>query len=44
MVTSFIETAFYSRLLKTEMRIAVTGRRGRRLKHLVDVHKERRGY
>jgi len=41
---SFIETAFYNTLLQIEIRIAVTGRRGRRRKPLVDVHKDRRGY
>ena len=44
MVTSFTETAFYNTLLKMEIKIAVTERRERRRKQLVDVHKERRGY
>ena len=46
MVTCFIETAFYNTLIegKIEGRIEETGRRGKRLKRLLDDLKEERRY
>jgi hypothetical protein len=48
LVTFYVETAFYNRLLKERYKggggIEVTGRQGRRRRKLLDDLKERRGY
>jgi hypothetical protein len=46
LVTFYVETAFYSGLLKERYKggIEVTGRQGRRRRKLMDDFKERRGY
>jgi hypothetical protein len=46
LVTFCVETAFYNRVIEVKINggIKVTGRRGRRLRKLLDELKERRGY
>jgi hypothetical protein len=44
MVTSCLGTAFYNPLLEERWKEEVTGRRGRRLKQLLDDLKETGGY